>query len=69
MSSGMGGRRLKKYFVTIDGKEYEEEFIPDHECVFCEAKGSYVLNNIGFCDKCLKENYKGRVRVEEVSNA
>lgn len=56
---------MKKYFVTIDGKEYEEEFIPDHECVFCEDKGCYVLNGVGFCAKCLKENYQGKVRVEE----
>ena len=56
----------KKYFVTIDGKEYEEEFIPDHECVFCEDKGCYVLNGVGFCAKCLKENYQGRVRIEDI---
>ena len=57
---------MKKFFVTIDDKEEEETFYPDEECVFCEAKGSYRLSEggIGFCEKCMKDNYK-EVRLEE----
>lgn len=59
--------RLKKFFVTIDDEECEEVFFPDAVCVFCEAKGAYRLSEagIGFCEKCMLENYKDKVRVEE----
>ncbi len=58
---------MKKYFVTIDGKESEETFYPDAQCVFCEDKGAYRLSDdgIGFCEKCMLDNYKDKVRVEE----
>jgi len=58
---------MKKYFVTIDGKENEETFYPDAQCVFCEDKGAYKLSEegIGFCENCMLDNYKNKVRVED----
>lgn len=48
------------YFVTVDGKEYEETLNPNAQCVFCENQGAYQIdeNDIAFCEKCLKDNYK-----------
>lgn len=67
MSSRMGGRRLKKYFVTIDDEECEEVFSPSTKCTFCDAKGSYILSEagVGLCLECMYKNYK-KIRVEEV---
>ena len=43
---------MTKFYVTVDGKEYLETFVPDAECVFCEVKGAYKLGKgaISFCE-------------------
>lgn len=70
LMSGGVEKLMKKYFVTIDDREYEELFSPSATCVFCEDKGAYRIggnesNPIAFCEKCMLDNYKDKVRVED----
>jgi len=66
MSSGVDFS-LKNYYVTIDDEEILEVYFADAQCVFCEAIGAYRMSEAGiaFCEKCLHDNYKDKIRVEE----
>ncbi len=59
---------MKKYFVTVDDEEIVETFSPDGICVFCEKQGVYRMSEggIGFCLECMYENYKDKIRVEDI---